>query len=125
MRVVVDLGFKEGSDGRAIIDNYCHILETIDGNEGIALVVGEMKQRLLNILVWEGNIPPNSKGSRISTTSKKGTVSKQKGSRGPCDDEGNGHFKWYSGVFCQSLADKVDLSLHGPVERAEESWLKI
>ncbi len=56
MRVVVDLGFEQGSDGRAIIDNYCHILETIDGYEGITLVVGEMKQHSLNNLVWEGNI---------------------------------------------------------------------
>jgi hypothetical protein len=53
MRVIVDLGFEQGSDGHAIIDNHCHILETIDGNEGITLVVGEMKQRLLNNLVWE------------------------------------------------------------------------
>jgi hypothetical protein len=70
MRVVVDLGFEQGSDGQAIIDNYCHILETINGNEGITLVVGEMKQRSLNNLIWEGNIPPNLKGSRISATSK-------------------------------------------------------
>jgi hypothetical protein len=116
MRVIVDLGFEQGSDGHAIIDNYCHILEAIDENEGIALVVGEMKQRSFNNLVWEGNIPPNSKGSRISATSKKGTVSKQRGSWGLWDNEGNGHFKWYSGVFCQSLADKVDLGLHGPVD---------
>jgi hypothetical protein len=116
MRVVVDLGFEQGSDGHAIIDSYCHILETIDGNEGTALVVGEMKQRLLNNLVWEGNIPPNLKGSRIFATSKKRTVSKQRGSWGPWDDEGNGHFKWYYGIFCQSLVDTVDLGLHGPVD---------
>jgi hypothetical protein len=115
-RVVVDLGFEQGSDGRTIIDNYCHILETIDGNRGIPFVVGETKQHLLNNLVWEGNIPPNSKGSRISATSKNGTVSKQRGSRSLWDDEGRGHFKWYSRVFCQSLADKVDLGLHGLVD---------
>jgi hypothetical protein len=43
MRVIGDLAFEQGSEGRAIIDNYCDILETIDGDECLALVVREMK----------------------------------------------------------------------------------
>ncbi len=46
--------FEQGSDGCTIIDNYCHVFEAIDGDEGLVFIVGETKQRLLTDIIWEG-----------------------------------------------------------------------
>ena len=43
MRVNGDLSFEQSGDCRTIIDNYCHILEAIDGDECLVFIVGEVK----------------------------------------------------------------------------------
>ncbi len=43
MRVNGDLSFELGGDSHTIIDNYCHILKAIDGDECLAFIVGEVK----------------------------------------------------------------------------------
>jgi hypothetical protein len=68
MRIIDNLIFEQGSDGCTIIDNYCNIFKTTDGDEYLILVVGDMTQCPLNNIIWEGDIPPNSKISQVSTT---------------------------------------------------------
>ena len=43
MRVNGDLSFVQGSDCCTVIDDYCHILEAIDGDECLVFIVGEVK----------------------------------------------------------------------------------
>ena len=76
------MGVIRGISGRnhmqdcAVIQDNCHKLEDIDGDQQIVRIVLFVEQRTLLHLIWEVQVPPKLEGDGVSSGSMQAHIAK-------------------------------------------------